>query len=307
MSLVSWVKGRRGASGFGYASTATEVTEGLDLTGLTFAITGVNSGLGAETARVLHRRGARVIGLARTVAKARAAVDTFFGGDADPWPVACELSEPDAIVACTDTLRDVTLDGIICNAGIMALPRRELVHGVERQFFTNHVGHFMLVTRLLEQLSDRARVVMVSSAAHAWAPEGGIAFDDLAFNRDYRPNRAYGQSKLANLLFAKALAQRFDGSERRAFAVHPGVIATNLGRHLGRGMQALMPLGNALAFKTVGQGAATSSYAAAHPDAAHHNGAYFVDCNVATPSRHARDADLAERLWRTTEAIVDGF
>lgn len=304
MSVVAWIRGKRGASGFGYASTATDVTEGLDLSGKTILITGVNSGIGAESARVLHRRGARIVALARTVEKAQGAISTFHGGDAKPIPVACELSEPASVRACIDTLRDVDLDVVMCNAGIMALPERELVYGQEKQFFTNHIGHFMLVTGLLDRLTDDARVVMLSSAAHAWAPDGGIQFDDLSFEHNYSPNRAYGQSKLANLLFAKSLARRFEGSARFAAAVHPGVIATNLARHMNPVVKALMPMANAIALKSVGQGAATQCYAAVHPEAAPHSGSYFADCNVAKSSRYSRDPELADRLWEVSERIV---
>jgi len=307
MSVVSWVKGRRGASGFGYASTAADVTEGLDLSDKTILITGVNSGIGAESARVLHRHGARIVALARSVEKAEGAIETFTGGNTKSIPLACELSEPASIRACVDALRDVDLDVIICNAGIMALPERELVRGQEKQFFTNHIGHFMLVTGLLDRLTEEARVVMLSSAAHFYAPSGGIQFDDLSFEHGYSPNRAYGQSKLANLLFAKSLAKRFAGHRCTAHAVHPGVISTNLTRHMNPVVKALMPLADAIALKSIGQGAATQCYAAVHPDAAQNNGAYYVDCNVAKPSRHARDPDLADRLWKVTEEIVADF
>ena len=152
-------------------------------------------------------------------------------------PVACELTDPASIMACVDLLEaeGVLLDGVICNAGIMAVPRLEQAFGYELQFFNNHVGHFILVTQLLDRLTEDARVVVVSSGAHRAAPKGGIEFDNLSGARGYRPSRAYGQSKLANLLFAKELARRFDGTARTANAVHPGVIHTNLGRRHAEG------------------------------------------------------------------------
>ena len=306
MSLVALLKGRRGESGFGYASTAEEVTEGLDLSGKTILITGINSGLGQECARVLALRGAKILGAARTLEKARAACAEL-GREA--VPLACELSEPASVRACVAAVKElgVRVDVILCNAGIMALPKRELVHGQEKQFFTNHVGHFMLVTGLLEVLADEGRVVMLSSAAHAWTPEGGIQFDDLTFESSYRPNKAYGQSKLANLLFARSLANRFAGTSKTAYAVHPGVIMTNLGRHMSAGVQLLSPIANAIAFKNVHQGAATSCYVATHPGVPAHSGGYFADSNVARSSRHGRDDALAERLWTVTEEIVAGL
>ena len=191
MSLWGLIKGKRGPSGFGFASTAEEVTAGLDLSGKTVLITGVNSGIGQETARVLALRGARVVGAARSVDKATE-VCAALGPSA--IPVACELSEPTSIRACVDEVeaKAGSLDVILCNAGIMMLPELTLKHGQELQFLTNHVGHFMLVTRLLERLADGGRVVMVSSSAHGWAPPGGVRLDDLTWSSGYSPSRAYG-------------------------------------------------------------------------------------------------------------------
>jgi WW domain-containing oxidoreductase len=306
MSLVALVRGRQGSNGFGYASTAQEVTAGIDLGGKNVLITGINSGLGAETGRVLHLRGARILGAARTEDKARAACERF--GD-DAVPLACELSDPASIRACVAKVKtlDISPDAIVCNAGIMNLPERELVHGQEKQFFTNHVGHFMLVTGLLDALAEDGRVVMLSSAAHMWAPKVGIRFDDLSFDDGYSPRKAYGHSKLANLLFARALATRFEGTARTANAVHPGVIHTNLTRYMNPVIRALEPIGAAIAMKSIPQGAATQCYVAAHPDAAEINGEYWVDVNVARSSRAGRDMQMAQRLWEVTEEIVAGL
>ncbi len=303
MSLVAMIRGRRGASGFGYASTAEEVTEGIDLTGKTVLITGVSSGLGQESARVLAMRGARVVGLARTEEKAAAALATI-GGQGHA-PVACELSEPSSVRDAVERASaEGPLDVVLCNAGIMALPQREVKHGQELQFLTNHVGHFLLVTGLLDRLADAGRVVMLSSAAHAWAPPEGIRFADLSFEQGYSPNAAYGQSKLANLLFATQLATRLEGTRKTASSVHPGVIATNLSRHMSLAVRVVIPIASALAMKSIPQGAATQCYVATHPSLADVSGEYFADCNIAKPSRQARDAALAERLWEVTEEIV---
>lgn len=303
MSLVSLVLGRRGASGFGYASTAEEVTDGLDLRGKTILITGVNSGLGEESARVLAKRGARIVGAARDLGKATQAVKDL---GADAVPVACELSEPGSVRAAVETLKKqgITFDVLLCNAGIMALPKREILHGQELQFLTNHIGHFILVTGLLDQLSKTGRVVMLSSAAHQMAPSGGIQFDDITFEKNYKPWTAYGQSKLANLLFARSLAKRFQGTDKTANAVHPGVIATNLGRHMGLMATLGYPIANAIALKNVHEGAATQCYVATHPTLAKVSGAYFADCNVAKTTAYGKDDALAEQLWTRTEEIL---
>lgn len=302
MSLLALLKGRRGPSGFGYASTAEEVTDGIDLHGKTVLITGVSSGLGQESARVLSLRGAKVLGAARTQEKAR---DAVRGLGNDAVGLECELSEAGSVRACVaEAAKHGPLDVILCNAGVMAIAERTLVHGQELQFLTNHVGHFILVTGLLDQLVDDGRVVMLSSGAHAWAPPPGIVFDDLTLASSYSPTLAYGQSKLANLLFARALARRFEGTHRTANAVHPGVISTNLGRHMPLAMRAVMPLASVLALKTTPQGAATQCYVATHPSLAGVSGEYFADCNLAKSSKHAQDAAMGERLWEVTESIV---
>lgn len=303
MSLVSMIRGRSGASGFGYASTAEEVTKGLDLTGKTVLITGVGSGLGAESARVLAMRGARVLGAARTKDKAAEACRSLGNG---AIPLACELSDPASVRACVDDVKQqgIAVDVLLCNAGVMALPKREVLHGQELQFLTNHIGHFILVTGLLGSLTERGRVVMLSSAAHHRAPEVGIDFDDLTLEKSYSPWGAYGQSKLANLLFAKSLAKRLSGTRQTANALHPGVIATNLWRHMNVVARVAAPVAAAVALKSMEQGAATQCYVATHPSLASVSGEYFADCNVEKPSRHARNEAMAEKLWEVTEAIV---
>jgi WW domain-containing oxidoreductase len=303
MSIYGLFQGR-GPSGFGYNSTAEQVSEGLDLSAQTILVTGCNSGLGLETVRVLTARGARVIAAARTREKAEAAI-RILGGRV--VPLACELSDPVSVRAAVKTVRDAghVLSAIIANAGIMALPERQVAHGIELQLFTNHVGHFLLVTGLLDQLADDGRVVMLSSAAHTRTYPEGIRFDDLAAAKHYSPWGAYGQSKLANLLFARELATRLPQAGQTANAIHPGVIATNLGRHMGRAVNVLFgTLGPLLALKSVGAGAATQTYVAVHPTAARVSGEYWANCNVKESSTHGRDANLAKKLWEVTEGIV---
>jgi NAD(P)-dependent dehydrogenase (short-subunit alcohol dehydrogenase family) len=292
-----------GPSGFGYGTTAEQVTEGLSLDGRTILLTGCNSGLGHEAMRVLALRGATVVGTARTLEKATAAANAVQG---KTIPLACELSDLASVRACVQQVRELglTLDAILCNAGIMALPKLQRVHGYEAQFFTNHIGHFLLVTGLLDQLAGDGRVVILSSAAHRMAPKGGIAFDNLKGDKGYQAWSAYGQSKFADLLFAKELARRFAGTSRTANAVHPGVIATNLMRHLGLGTRLAWSLGGLLAFKSIPQGAATEVYAAVHPSLAGISGTYLADCNVSRARADADDAETARRLWQVSEEIV---
>ncbi|MBA2662579.1 MAG: SDR family oxidoreductase [Bradymonadaceae bacterium] len=305
MSISGLIKGS-GASGFGWSSTAAGVTEGLDLTGRNILITGCNSGLGLETMRVLVERGATVFAAARSREKAEAA-GAEVGGET--IAVVCELSDPTSVRACVDEVRGHgrRLDAIICNAGIMALPERELLFGYEKQFFTNHVGHFILVTGLLDQLTDDGRVVVLSSDAHRTAPRAGIEFGNLTAEKSYGGWKAYSHSKLANLLFARELGRRFAeaGSKRTATAVHPGPIDTNLTRHMNAVARFTWTTLGPLFLKSVPEGAATQVWAAVHPDVARHNGEYLADCNVGKSTKNGADAEMARRLWEETERIVE--
>ncbi len=299
-----------GASGFGFSSTAEEVTAGLDLSGQTWLVTGCNSGLGLETARVLHARGAHIIGAARTADKAARAFAEAGIPAGEATAVACELSDLASVRACVAAVAATgrPLDGIIANAGIMALPALRQQRGIELQFFTNHVGHFALVTGLLGRLTERARVVVVSSDAHRMAHAAGIEFDNLSGERDYRAWRMYGNSKLANLLFARSLARRFaaEGSQRTANALHPGVIKTALARNMEdpEGMYDTLVNRRGVVLKSVSQGAATQCYVATSPALARVSGMYFSDCNVEEPTPAALDDAMADRLWTVTEALI---
>jgi NAD(P)-dependent dehydrogenase (short-subunit alcohol dehydrogenase family) len=303
MSLLSMLK-PKGPNGFGYGSTAEDVTAGVSLAGKTIMVTGTSSGLGLEAVRVLAMRGAHVIATARTADKAKAAFESVVRGDTAAF--GCELAEPASVLECVAKVKDHgrKLDALILNAGVMALPKLELAHGYERQFFTNHIGHFILTTGLLDMLADDARVVVLSSGAHMMAPKEGIQFDNLAGEKGYRAWTAYGQSKFANLLFAKELARRFAGTRKTANAVHPGVIKTNLGRHMNPLAGLSFVFAGPLVLKSIPEGAATECYVAANPGAAGISGEYFQDCNVAKHRADGGDPELAKRLWERSEEIT---
>jgi NAD(P)-dependent dehydrogenase (short-subunit alcohol dehydrogenase family) len=305
MSLAAIVKGR-GPNGFGYGSTAMQVVAGCDLGGRTVLVTGSSSGLGLETIRALASTGARVIATARTLDKARRACEAE--GPPAPGgfiPLACELSEPASIRACIAAVNNGAgaVDAIVCNAGIMAPPTLRQAHGYELQFFTNHIGHFMLVTGLLDRLAPTGRVVVVASNAHRRAPDG-IAFDNLSGARGYSPMRAYGQSKLANILFTRELARRLGNGAQTANCLHPGVIATNLMRTVPVVGRIALALAAPVMLKTAAQGAATQCYLATSPAVAAVTGAYYSDCNPAEPRPPAKDPAMAARLWTTSEEIA---
>ncbi len=290
---------------FNADSTAEEVTAGVDLTGKVALITGANSGLGYETMRVLAMRGATVIAAARTMAKAEEAAATIQG---KVIPAAIELTDFPGIVAGTDAVRalGMPIDLLILNAGIMALPKLEQVNGLEKQFVTNHLGHFIVGNRLLPQVqaAPQGRVVVLTSSGYQWAPPGGIEFDNLSGEREYEPNKMYGQSKLANHLYVRELARRLQGSATTANSVHPGVIFTNLGRHFPEWQIFLARLIGWTFMKSVEAGSATTCYVATAPALATVSGQYFADCNPEVPGGEMQNDALAAQLWQKSEELT---
>ncbi len=293
-------------SKFGVESTAEEVTEGIDLTGKVAVVTGGNSGLGYETMRVLALRGAHVICTARTLEKAEKACASIEG---KATPVVMELTDYASVTRCTDAIKAISpsIDMLICNAGIMQLPELEVVNGVEKQFAVNHLGHFLFATQLMDQVkaAEQGRVVIVSSMGYQWAPEGGIEFDNLDGSKGYDPTKAYGQSKLANSLFALSLSERFEGTNATANSIHPGIINTNLGRHFPAWKRIAASLIGWTFMKSVEAGAATSCYVATNPALAKVSGHYFEDCNPVTPEGpYMLDKALAAKLWTASEELT---
>ncbi|HSY39004.1 MAG TPA: SDR family NAD(P)-dependent oxidoreductase, partial [Polyangia bacterium] len=255
MSIVAALKGK-GANGLGYGTTAEEATAGCDLAGKTVLVTGCNSGLGLETIRALALRGARVLATARTVEKAR---DACAGLKGDFLPLACELSDPASVRACVAAVKSgaAPLDALIGNAGVMAIPTPQQKFGWELHLFTNHIGHFILITGLLDRLAPAGRVVVTASNAHRRAPAAGIEFDNLSGERGYAPMKAYGASKLANILFTRELGRRLGNGTQTANTLHPGVISTGITRTIPAVAQLAMKMAAPLILKTPAQGAAT--------------------------------------------------
>ena len=290
---------------FGEKSTAEEVTAGIDLSGKTALITGANSGLGYEAMRVLAMRGAHVLCAARTLEKAKEACAGIKGRTT---PVVIELTDFPSIVAGTDAVKamGMPIDMLILNAGIMALPELEQVNGLEKQFVTNHLGHFIVGNRLLPQVQAAAqgRVVVLTSSGYQWAPEAGIEFDNLSGERDYKPNKMYGQSKLANHLYVRQLAKNLAGSTSTANSVHPGVIMTNLGRSFPQWQQVAARLIGWTFMKSVDAGTATTCYVATAPALATVSGHYFADCNPESPGGNMENDALAAKLWAVSEELT---
>jgi NAD(P)-dependent dehydrogenase (short-subunit alcohol dehydrogenase family) len=294
---------------YGKESTAEEVTQGIDLAGQTALVTGANSGIGYETARVLALRGAHVICAARNQEKADATSASISGNTS---ALAFDLADWSSIVAATDQLKqsESEIDMLICNAGIMELPELEQVNGIERQFAVNHLGHFILARRLHEQVlaAPQGRIVTVSSgAATRLAPPEGIPFENLSGELGYDPQAFYGISKLANVLFALEFAERYQTTSITANALRPGVIATNLGRHLPRWKTLALETVGALFTKTIPQGAATTVYVATAPALATTSGHFFQHCNPILAGGQTRNKELAKKLWATSEAMTSDY
>lgn len=297
----------------GARTTAEEATVGVDLTGKVAIVTGASSGLGAETARVLALRGAHVIMACRDLVRAENARRKLLAKSKGLVPESrLELMRLD--LANLSSVRTFArefsaqkrpLHLLINNAGILHKRRTETQDGFEGHFGTNHLGHFLLTTLLLETLEASApsRVVALSSDAMGMATLDGD-FRDLDWKqRKYHALRAYGDSKLMNLMFVRELDRRVAGSGIVAQAVHPGVIVTRLAREPTLGTLAL---GLLLLPKTksVAQGAATTLTAATAPEYARLGGLYLADCQPHRDHRLSRDPAACRRLWEISEGLV---
>lgn len=306
-------------SPFGYRSTAREVVDGLDLTGKRIVVTGGYSGIGTETVRALAGAGASIIVGARRPEQAHEVLDAMEG---DIAVLALDLADPasiDAFAAAVAQKWD-RLDRLVNNAAIMASPLMRDARGYEMQFATNHLGHFQLTARLWPLLAaaEHARVVCLSSIGHRLGPPD--LGDPNWESREYDKWAAYGAAKSANALFALHLDTLAQPHGVRAYAVHPGGIATPLQRHLTMEEQRAMGWydeeGNVHeSFKSTEEGAATSVWAATSPLLEAMGGVYCEDCEVGamagedTPRGsgvypHIRDAALAEGLWDLSEKLT---
>lgn len=308
-------------SEFGAQSTADEVLAAHNFTGQTAFITGGASGLGQETARAMAAKGAHVILAARDQAKldqAAATIREQTGSD-QVETICLDLASLDSVRAGAKeaTERFEKIDLLINNAGVMACPQSATADGFEMQFGTNHLGHFALTNGLLPLVKKGSgkRIVNLSSRGHHFDQ---VHMDDPNFEtREYEKWASYGQSKTANILFSAGLNNRLD--EIDVFAVHPGGIQTNLGRHLSEAdVAALMARiqenqGSGFAFKSIPQGAATTCWAATAPQLSGQGGAYAEDCHIAECDdtsneggvrSYAIDPEKAESLWALSEEMT---
>ncbi|CAJ2629991.1 unnamed protein product [Trifolium pratense] len=272
-------------------------------------VTGASSGIGAETTRVLALRGVHVIMAVRNKVAAidikEAILKEIPSAKIDVMELDLSSLESVKKFASEFKSSDLPLNILINNAGVMACPFTLSKDNIELQFATNHLGHFLLTNLLLDTMKKTAResknegrIVNVSSGAHQFAYSEGIRFDKINDKSSYSNWRAYGQSKLANILHANELARQLkdDGENIIANSLHPGAIVTNLYRYTSI-IDGIINVVGKLVMKNVQQGAATTCYVALHTQVKGIGGEYFVDSNIAKTSSQGRNTDLAKKLW----------
>ena len=275
--------------------------------GKTVMVTGATDGIGLVTARVLAEPGARVLLVGRNEQKGRQAIasirQTASGADLTFHRADLSLMADIRCLVRNVMESEPHLDVLVNNAGGIFQNRSETAEGFERTFALNHLNYFLLTHLLLGLLrqAPSARIVNVASRAH----EGGVLdFDDLQMQRRYNGWRAYRTSKLANILFTRALAKRLEGSTVTANSLHPGFVRTRFGGGNAAPFRLAVRLAMAAMAIDVEEGAKTSIHLAASPDVEGQSGGYYVKSAPATPSAAAQDDAAAERLWQISEAMV---
>lgn len=297
----------------GARMTAWDVTDGYDLTGRCCVITGATSGLGLESARALASAGAQVVLAARNpeaLDTTRAQIQNEFPA-AQIFAVELDLASLQSVRAAAAAIATLAtaVHVLMNNAGVMFTPQGRTADGFETQFGVNHLGHFELTRSLMPQLiaADGARVVNLASEGHRLAD---VDLDDPNWNRrDYNKFHAYGASKTSNILHAREVDRRYCGRGVRAYAVHPGLVATSLARHMsGEDVEAVMamsgPVGGDLEVQTAQTGAATQVWAAVSPTLLDVGGVYLRDCTISDDyADYGKDVERAAQLWTLSERL----
>ncbi|HZR83386.1 MAG TPA: SDR family NAD(P)-dependent oxidoreductase [Candidatus Binatia bacterium] len=304
-------------SASGAATTTDDVLRGVDLCGRLAVVTGASGGLGLETARALAAAGAAVVLAARDREKTAAALRALADGGIPAARLATaelDLASLASVRRCAAAILAAhpRIDLLVNNAGVMATPFGRTADGFEMQLGTNHLGHFLLTCLLAPALvaGAPARVVNLTSQGHVMSD---VDWDDPMFERrPYDKWIAYGQSKTANILFTVELERRLGARGVHAYAVHPGMILTDLGRHLTHEDYAALaemaksaPGGGLPPFKSIPAGAATTVWAATARELEGQGGSYLADCAVS--DEHApwvTDAEAARRLWELSQRLV---
>ncbi|CAM9002784.1 unnamed protein product [Rhodiola kirilowii] len=321
LDALRYLLGTAGPSGFGSKSTASLVTLSADLRSITAIITGATSGIGAETARVLASRGARLILPARSLKAAeeiKARIVSEFP-DSTVVVMPLDLSSLASVRRfVSDFLAlDLPLHLLINNAGKFSHRHAISEDGVEMTFATNYLGHFLLTMLLVKKMAETAdatgiqgRIVNVSSGIHTWFGGDIVSYlEQITRNKsEYDATRAYAVSKLANVLHTTELSIRLQEMKANVTAncVHPGIVRTRLTRDREGFITDLVFFLGSKLLKTIPQAAATTCYVATHPRLANVSGKYFSDCNEASTSQIAANSSESKRLWAVSELMVTG-
>ena len=289
--------------------------------GKTCLITGGSDGIGYVAARELARLGARVVIVGRNAAKTDAAVERIIAGTGNPAVerLLADLSSQSDVRRLAAQVREQLprLDVLLNNAGAIFLSNRLSADGIEMTFALNHLGYFLLTTQLLDLIQDSApaRIINVSSSSHGSPgrfrledlPKTGTASRGLHSFMPRRSYRAYGRSKLCNILFTYELARRLEGTGVTVNALHPGLVRTNIGRNNGLPGRVVNFFIGARGVDA-DKGAETLVYLASSPEAEGVTGKYFVECQATPSSALSYDTELAARLWELSErlTVTDG-
>ncbi|GMI71483.1 hypothetical protein like AT5G50130 [Hibiscus trionum] len=321
---LKYLAGIAGPSGYGSNSTAEQVTENcsssVDPRRLTAIITGATSGIGAETARVMAKRGVRVVIAARDLKKAaelKERIHKDVNPNAEIMLFEIDLSSLVSVKRfCSRFLAlGLPLNILINNAGIFSQNLELSEDKIEMTFATNYLGHFLLTEMLMEKMIETAeqtgiqgRIINLSSVIHSWVKRDCFSFNQMLNPNKYNGTRAYAQSKVANILHAKEVARQLKARNANVTinAVHPGIVKTGIIRaHKGFVTDSLFFIASKL-LKSTSQGASTTCYVALSPQAQGMSGKYFADCNESNCSALANDELVARRLWRQTRALIRG-
>ncbi|XP_010533466.1 PREDICTED: short-chain dehydrogenase TIC 32, chloroplastic isoform X2 [Tarenaya hassleriana] len=316
---LRYLAGIPGPNGFGSRSTAEEVTQNCSSnhSHLTAIITGGTSGIGAETARVLAKRGVRIVMAARDMKKAEMVKEKIEreSPGSEIKVLEIDLSSLTSVRRfCSQFLaQDLPLNILINNAGVFSPNLEFSEEKIELTFATNYLGHYLLTEMLMEKMVETAeksgvqgRIINLSSVIHSWVKHDSFSFTKLLNPTKYNGTRAYAQSKLATILHAKELSRQL--KERNANvainAVHPGIVKTGIIRaHKGLFTDSLFFIASKL-LKSASQGAATTCYVALSKDTEGSSGKYFADCNEGNCSDLANDDSLALKLWANTRNLI---
>ncbi|XP_052180932.1 short-chain dehydrogenase TIC 32 B, chloroplastic isoform X2 [Diospyros lotus] len=317
---LRYLAGIRGPSGYGSKSTAEQVTQDcscLISSHLTAIVTGATSGIGAETARVLAKRGVRVIIPARDLKKAAETRERIQkeSPEAEILVLEIDLSSFASVKRfCSQFLSlGLPLNILINNAGKFSQKLEFSEDKIEMTFATNYLGHFLLTEMLLERMIETAartgiegRIINLSSVIHGWITRDSFCFTKMLNPNKYNGTRAYAQSKLAIILHAKEMARQLKARNARVSinAVHPGIVKTGIIRdHKGFITDSLFFLASKL-LKTTSQGASTTCYVALSPQTEGVSGKYFADCNESNCSGLASDESEAHKLCKQSRALI---